>query len=126
MKKTILVVDDDLVQKDLYVEVFKNKGYEVLSASDGLEGLETALKEKPDLVFTAIIMPRMDGFEFIRNLRNNISTARTPVMMFSHLGREEDRKKAEKLNHITFLVKGVDSPAEILVKIAELLDQPSE
>ncbi|MBX4191817.1 MAG: response regulator [Candidatus Doudnabacteria bacterium] len=63
MKKRILVVDDDAVQKDLYSDVFKDKGYEVIPAADGLEGLEVALKEKPDLIFTGIIMPRMDGFE---------------------------------------------------------------
>jgi CheY-like chemotaxis protein len=121
MKKTILVVDDDTVQKDLYTDVFKNKGYDVISAIDGLEGLETALKNKPDLVFTGIIMPRMDGFEMIKNLRANVVTANIPVMMFSHLGREEDKEKAKKIPNVYFLVKGFDSPKEILKQIAELI-----
>ena len=126
MKQKILVVDDDAVQRDLYVEVFKEKGYEVISASDGLEGLETALKAMPELIFTGIIMPRMDGFEFIRNLRGNIVTAQIPVIMFSHLGREEDREKAKKLDNVTFMVKGFATPAEIVAKVAELLDQSKE
>src|SRR6185503_21146919 len=121
MKKKILVVDDDRDQRDLYVEVFEGKGYEVISANDGLEGLGVALKDTPHLVFTGIIMPRMDGFEFIRNLRNNVTTAHLPVVMFSHLGREEDRERAKLLSGVEFFVKGVDSPATIVKKIEDII-----
>src|SRR5438105_3209928 len=121
MHKKILVVDDDLDQKNLYIDVFKEKGFEVISASDGLEGLEKALKESPDLVFTGIIMPRMDGFELVRNLRANIPTAGTPVLMFSHLAREEDRQKAEHFSGVKFLVKGLDSPADIVRYVTKLI-----
>ena len=121
MKKKVLITDDDRDQRDLYEEVFKGKGYEVSAAADGLEGLEKALKEKPDLVFTGIIMPRMDGFEFIRNLRTNVATAQVPVIMFSHLGREEDRERANKLQGVEFFVKGVDGPADILKRVEELI-----
>jgi CheY-like chemotaxis protein len=117
----ILVVDDDDRQKDLYLDLFKGKGYEVVSAYDGLEGLEVALKESPDLVFTGIIMPRMDGFEFIRNLRSNVKTSNLPVIMFSHLGREEDRQKAKALPGVEFMVKGLDGPKDILAKIEKLI-----
>lgn len=116
-----MVVDDDASQRDLYIDIFKTQGLEVFSASDGLEGLDVALKEKPDLVFTGIIMPRMDGFEFVRNLRANVVTAKVPVLMFSHLGREEDREKAKKLTDVTFLVKGLDRPKDISKKVEELL-----
>jgi CheY-like chemotaxis protein len=121
MKKKILVVDDDLVQRDLYTELFEGKKFEVMTANDGLAGLELALKAKPDLVFSGIIMPRMDGFEMVRNLRANIATAEIPVMMFSHLGREEDKEKAGKFSNVTFLVKGYDSPADILKKTEDLI-----
>ncbi|OGE74204.1 MAG: hypothetical protein A3I07_03110 [Candidatus Doudnabacteria bacterium RIFCSPLOWO2_02_FULL_42_9] len=125
-KKKILVVDDDLVQKDLYLQVFKDKGYDVTGANDGLEGLDIALKFKPDLVFSGIIMPRMDGFEFVRNLRNNAIMAEVPVILFSHLGREEDKKKAEKFTKVTFMIKGLAGPNVILTKVKELLDKKNE
>src|SRR3989344_7918655 len=108
----ILVVDDDFQSREVYLELFRSKGYEVIPADDGLEGLELALKSRPDLVFTGIIMPRMDGFEFIRNLRVNITTAKVPVIMFSHLGREEDRQKAKSLAGVEFMVKGIDGPKD--------------
>lgn len=120
--KKILVVDDDSTQRDLYVEVFQNKGFEVFSASDGLEGLEVTLKQKPDLVFTGIMMPRMDGFEFIKKLRANETTLKLPVILFSHLGRNEDRAKAGKLSNVIFMVKGFDGPVDILKKVEELID----
>jgi CheY-like chemotaxis protein len=123
MSKKLLVVDDDLTQRDFYVEFFRQKGYEVTPANDGLEGLDIALQLKPDLVFTGIIMPRMDGFEFIHNLRNNAITAQTPVIMFSHLGREEDREKAKKLANVIFMVKGMDGPKVILEHVEKLTNK---
>lgn len=117
----ILIADDDAEQRELYAELFRENGLGVTEAPDGLMALDLALKQKFDLIFTGIIMPRMDGFELIRNLRNNVATALTPVMMFSHLGREEDRQKAIKLNRVTFVVKGYDSPSEILDKVKGLV-----
>src|ERR1041385_2714084 len=121
MKKRILVADDDENQRNLYVDIFTEKGFEAISAEDGLEALNLALEKIPDLVFTGIIMPKMDGFELVRNLRANVATAHTPVMMFSHLGREEDRVRAAKLQNVVFLVKGMDSPAEIVRKVDDLI-----
>jgi DNA-binding response OmpR family regulator len=119
--KKILVADDDAEQRDLYCELFQESGYVVTVAEDGLDALEKSLKEKPDLIFSGIIMPRMDGFEMIRNLRNNVSTSMVPVIMFSHLGREEDRKKVESLYLVDFMVKGTNTPKEILAKVKERL-----
>jgi len=119
--KKILVVDDDFEQRDIYLELFKSNGFEVFKAGDGLNGLDYALKVNMDLIFTGIVMPKMDGFEMIRNLRNNVATADIPIIMFSHLGREEDRQKAQKLAKVDFMVKGYDSPAKILNRVMEIL-----
>lgn len=123
MKKKIVVADDDFNQRDLYVDLFRGKGYDVIPADDGLEALEISLKESPDLIFTGIIMPRMDGFELIHNLRSNVATARIPVIMFSHLGREDDRQRANQLPKVEFMLKGYDTPGQILAKVQELIDQ---
>lgn len=117
-----MVADDDFSQRELYVELFSQAGFDVIAVKDGLEGLEKALSEKPDLVFTGIIMPRMDGFELIRNLRNNVALSHIPVIMFSHLGREEDRVRARKFPLTHFMVKGYNTPSEILAKVNELLN----
>lgn len=118
----ILVVDDDLEQRGLYVDLFQENGFDVIVAADGLDAWQKISPlSAPDLVFTGIVMPRMDGFELIKNLRANPATAVTPVIMFSHLGREEDRQKATQLPETYFMVKGYDDPKEILATVKQLL-----
>lgn len=119
--KKVLVADDDKDQRELYLELLAQNGLSAIDAIDGLDALEKALKDPPDLVFTGIVMPRMDGFELIRNLRNNVATSVIPVIMFSHLGRAEDKDKAGQLVNVHFTVKGYDTPSDILEKMKVLL-----
>jgi CheY-like chemotaxis protein len=124
--KKILVVDDDMVQRGIYEELFKENDFEVTVADDGLDAYRKFSKVKPDLLFTGIMMPNMTGFELINNLRKDPLTANIPVIMFSHLGREEDRKKAHALPLVHFVVKGFDSPKEILEKARNLVSDKSK
>lgn len=121
--KTILIVDDDISSRRLYREVFQNENFAVLTAQDGLEGLDIAIREHPDLVFTGIIMPRMDGFELIRALRKNAATSKIPVVMYSHLGREEDKRKAQELGVKDFVVRSVVTPKEVVDRVRVYLGQ---
>ncbi|MEJ0021297.1 MAG: response regulator [Candidatus Doudnabacteria bacterium] len=121
MNQKILVADDDLAQRDLYVDLFKEGGYQVTTADDGQDAWEKIQQNKPDLVFTGILMPHMSGFELIEKLRSNKSTETTPVIIFSHLGRPEDRAKAGKLPFVEFMVKGFDRPINIVRKAEEML-----
>lgn len=83
MKKTVLVVDDQphivrLIQVNLVKE-----GFEVATASDGVEGLQKAHELKPDLVILDVIMPRKDGFEVLRELKADADLAPVPVVMLT-------------------------------------------
>ena len=118
--KNILVVDDDFQQRDLYIEFLRSKGFVVTGANDGQDAWEKIQKQKPDLVFTGIAMPRMTGFELIEKLRATPATASLPIIVFSHLGREEDKKRAKALG-VEFKIKGYDGPVEILQAVEELL-----
>ena len=120
-KKKIMVVDDDTDQREIYVSLFKQNGFEVNFAEDGLVAYDMILNDPPDLLFTGVIMPKMDGFELIDHLRKHALTSKIPVILFSHLGREEDRKKAEGFQNVHFTIKGYDSPADILKKVKSLL-----
>jgi DNA-binding response OmpR family regulator len=102
------------------VQVFKQKGFEVLSAVDGLDGVDLATKEIPDVILTGIIMPRMDGFQLIKTLRENVQTREIPIAILSHLGREEDRKKAQELGIDEFIIQGTVSMNEIVEKMQNL------
>ncbi len=110
----ILIVDDDDIIRETYVQIFQQRGLEVISAKDGVEGLDMATKEMPDAILTGIIMPRMDGFQLIRALQENVQTHDVPVAILSHLGREEDRKKAQELGVVNFIVQGTMTPNEVV------------
>ncbi|MFA5925437.1 MAG: response regulator [Parcubacteria group bacterium] len=121
----ILIVDDDDIVRETYVQIFKQKNAEVISAKDGVEGLDFATKDIPDVIMTGIIMPRMDGFQLIKALRENVQTANIPIVILSHLGREEDRKKAEEMGITNFIVQGTMTPNEIVGKVKSLTDAGS-
>jgi CheY-like chemotaxis protein len=116
----ILVVDDDDEIRGLYTEVFRSENFEVREAKDGLEALELASQDRPDVIFTGIIMPRMDGFGLMENLRKSVVTASIPVVFSSHLGRKEDEERAKALGVRDFIVRGM-TPLNEVVKRVELL-----
>lgn len=122
-KPKILIVDDNDVVRETYVQVFKQKGFDVLSAIDGVEGVDFATKEIPNVILTGIVMPRMDGFQLIKTLQENIQTKEIPIAILSHLGREEDRKKAQELGINEFIVQGSSSINEIVEKIRSLMKE---
>jgi len=121
----ILIVDDDTDIREIYAEVFRKAGFNVTEANDGLEGLDKASKEIPDVIFTGIIMPRMDGFTMMDALKKNVATSKIPVVISSHMGREEDRKKAEKLGAKDFIVRGATSPNQTVERIKVLFMEGS-
>jgi CheY-like chemotaxis protein len=120
-KFSIVVIDDDAELRSLYAEVFRNDGFEVRDAKDGLEGLEIINQKNPDIIFTGIIMPRMDGFTLVETLKKNVVTASIPVVFFSHLGREEDEKRAKELGVKKFIVQGMVAVNDVVRTIKALL-----
>ena len=88
-KKTILVVDDDLDQRTFLATVLEDHGYCVLMAEDGQVALETARREKPDLVVLDLQMPNQTGTDFCRRLSRDRQLSHTPVIVVSGLaGRD--------------------------------------
>lgn len=119
----ILIVDDDEDTRSLYVEVFRSSGFEVREAKDGLEGLDMATTDRPDIVFTGIIMPRMDGFALTEALRANVTTASIPIAFSSHLGRQEDQQRARALGVNDFIVRDMVTPNEVVLRLKSLVSK---
>lgn len=125
MKKLkILIVDDDVELRQIYVEVFLNAGFEVFEAQDGVEGLDIAFKEIPDVIFTGIVMPRMDGFTMMETLKKTVMTANIPIVISSHMGREEDQKRANALGAKDFIIRNTTRPIEVVERISSLFIKP--
>jgi PleD family two-component response regulator/DNA-directed RNA polymerase subunit RPC12/RpoP len=119
-KIKILIVDDDNMVRETYMNVFRRSNFDVVSAVDGLDGLDLAAKELPDIIFTGIIMPRMDGFTMMESLKKNVATSGIPVVISSHMGREEDREKAKTFGVKDFIVRGMTTPNEAVERIKSL------
>ncbi|GAI43054.1 unnamed protein product, partial [marine sediment metagenome] len=81
--KKILIVDDRSEVVELVKVTLEGEGYQTIDASDGREALEKIGKEKPDLILLDIIMPKMDGFEVLRNLKDDSNTKDIPVIMLT-------------------------------------------
>lgn len=122
----VLMVDDDEVIRSMYASAFKKEGLEVIEAVDGVDGLDKATKNAPDLIFTGIVMPTMDGFQMMEALSKNVVTSKIPVVISSHLGREEDHKRANELGAKEFFVRGMHTPNEIAGRIKEMMGVSDE
>ena len=116
-KKIILVIEDDEAIGSMYKNKFESDGFMVLNAATGVEGLEIAKKEKPDLIMLDIILPQMDGFTVLEKLKKEKNLKKIPVVMLTNLGTEEDKAKGEKLGAVDYLVKAGLTPAQISKKI---------
>ena len=116
-KQTILVVDDRGVDRLLLRKMLEGRGYKVLEATDGEEGLEMARFHEPDLIIADTLMPKMDGFGFLRNIKTDEKTKRMPFIIYSavYIGYE-DEELALLLGASDFIPKPIDS-GEFLKKV---------
>ena len=121
MAKKILAVDDEkhivrLVQVNL-----ERAGYEVVTANDGKEALEKVESETPDLVVLDVMMPYMDGFEVLQNLRRNPSTRDIPVIMLTAKAQDQDVFKGWQSGVDCYLTKPFN-PIELLAFVKRIFD----
>lgn len=117
----ILLIDDDDETREVYVELFRQAGFAVEEALNGVEGLEKINANRPDIILTGIIMPQMDGFTLVEALKKNVVTASIPVVFLSHLGRQEDEERSKEIGVSDFIVRGITPLPEVLARIKMLL-----
>ena len=101
----IMLVEDDTNLLEIYGARLLAEGYEVVSAKDGEEALAMAVKEKPDLIISDIMMPKISGFDMLDILRSTPETKNTKVIMMTALNQAEDKERADKLGADRYLVK---------------------
>jgi CheY-like chemotaxis protein len=119
----ILVVEDVPNVLELLEVTLRFKGYEVVSAHNGLEGLEMVEKVRPALITTDILMPKMDGYAFVQRLRSVPENRRIPVIFLSATYvTPEDKRFAMSLGATRFIEKPIDTE-DFLLTIAEIMTQ---
>ena len=117
----VLVVDDEPALLDIYTTKLKMENYDVLTAGDGLSGLELALHESPDIVLLDVLMPGKDGFEVLRDLRSAPQTKELPVIILSNLGQEYEVRRGLSLGANRFLTKADLTPTRVAQAVKETL-----
>ena len=112
----ILVVEDDETLRKILKDKLTQEGFTLLTAKDGEEGLEAALKSKPDLILLDVIMPKMDGVDMLKKLREDSFGNKVPVLLLTNDGDPEHIKETLKANATDYLVKS-DWKLEDIVNI---------
>ncbi|WAL61975.1 response regulator transcription factor [Thermocoleostomius sinensis] len=122
--KRLLLIDDDpnliLLVKD-YLEF---RGYEVITAENGQEALETLDQDTPDMIICDVMMPQMDGYSLVEHVRKNPRTSWIPVLFLSAKGQSQDRVKGLNTGADVYMVKPFE-PEELVAQVESSLKQAS-
>jgi chemosensory pili system protein ChpA (sensor histidine kinase/response regulator) len=121
---TVLVVDDSLTVRKIVSRLLAREGYQVVLAKDGVDALEQLLEVRPQVILSDVEMPRMDGFDFLRNLRADQRLRDLPVIMITSRTADKHRQHALALGANHYLGKPYDE-AELLSLIADYCGRPA-
>ncbi len=117
----IMVVEDDASLREIYSIRITAEGYEVVSAGDGEEALAVAVREKPDLILSDVMMPKISGFDMLDILRSTPETSSIKVIMMTALSADDQRQRGERLGANRYLVKSQVGIEDVINAIHEVL-----
>ena len=120
-KKLIILVEDDEFLAELYATKLKLENYEVILATDGEKGLKMIKEKKPDLILLDIILPKMDGFEILKAIKNEKELKDIPVILLTNLSQKDEVKKGLDLGANDYLIKAHFMPSEVVKKIKQTI-----
>jgi DNA-binding response OmpR family regulator len=121
MAKKILIIEDDKFLRELIAQKLTKEGYESSEAIDGEEGIKKIKEEKPSLILLDLILPGIDGFEVLSQMKEDPAVSSIPVIILSNLGQKEDIERGLKLGAADYLIKAHFTPGEIIEKIKNIL-----
>lgn len=119
----ILLVEDDQSLREIYGIRLTAEGYEIVTAGDGEEALAAAVREKPDLIISDVMMPKISGFDMLDILRSTPETKDIKVIMMTALSSDDQRERGERLGADRFLVKSQVGIEDVVNAVHEVLDQ---
>jgi len=118
----LLLVDDDMTLRELYEERMRIEGYNIISAVDGEEAIEKATKEKPDIILLDIMMPKINGIDVMKMLREKDETAEIPIIVLTALVQEIDKIKGMMKPYDSYLIKSEIMPKDVVLKVKQSLE----
>ncbi len=120
-KIKVLIVEDDRFLRELLIRKLEGQGFIISTAVEGKEALSKAKEELPQLILLDLILPGIDGFEVLKQIKEDSQINKIPVIILSNLGQQEEVEKGLKLGAADYLVKAHFTPDEIIGKIKEVL-----
>ncbi|KKS95312.1 hypothetical protein A3B05_02695 [Candidatus Giovannonibacteria bacterium RIFCSPLOWO2_01_FULL_43_160] len=113
----VLIVDDDAFLLDMYSIKFKESGFSVEIAKNGEEALAKAKSLNPDVILLDIVMPKMDGFDVLREIKKDNIAPSAVIFILTNLGQKEDVDRGLKLGANDYIVKAHFTPSEVVAKV---------
>ncbi len=117
MSKKVLIIEDEEILLELLEKKLVQEGYDVKVAKDGVEGLEKIEERKPDIILLDIVMPRMGGFEVMKELQKKEEFSDIPIIIISNSGQPVELDLAQKLGARDWLIKTDFDPKEVIDKV---------
>lgn len=121
-RKRILIIDDSATARLMTCMILQGEPYDLITALDGADGLAKAKKLRPDLILLDVIMPRMDGIEACKRLRDDPDTTRTPIIMVTSRDEVGIAEASYAYGCDEFVNKPID-PVELLTKVRRQLKE---
>jgi DNA-binding response OmpR family regulator len=118
--KKILLVDDSELILQMERMILQKNSYELVTARDGAEGVAKAIETRPDLILMDVIMPNLDGFEAVKQLRENPQTSNVPIVMVTSRAEAESLETGYETGCSDYIIKPIDS-VELVAKVKSLL-----
>jgi len=120
-EKVILLVDDDLTLREMYEERLKAEGFNIIQASNGEEAIKKAKDNKPNVILLDIMMPKINGFDVLKELKADADIKDVPVIVLTALIQDVDRLQGKKLGAADYIVKSETMPGEVIEKIKKVI-----
>jgi len=122
----VLIVDDDMTLHEMYQERLKLEGYNIVSAYDGEEALAKVESEKLDVILLDIMMPKINGIDVMKKLRENEKTASIPIILLTALIQEINKIKDMMKEYDGYLIKSEIMPAQVIDAIKSALEKKAK
>ncbi len=122
LKKSILVVEDDKFLRELLIRKLEDEGFEVSMAVDGKEALRKIEEGLPQLILLDLVLPGIDGFDILEQIKKDPRTGKIPVIILSNLGQREEVERGLELGAADYLIKAHFTPNDIIKRVKKLLE----
>lgn len=121
--KKILIIEDDSFLSEMYLSKFNQSDFQAEAASDGKEGLNKIKSFNPDLILLDIVLPKMDGFEVLKEIKNDPELKKIPVVLLTNLGQKNEVEKGLSLGAEEYIIKAHFTPSAVVEKVKEIINK---